>query len=227
MTDLLPLDADQLLSTTRAVRKRLDLTKPVPRELIMECVDLAIQAPTGSNTQGWRWIFVDDPTKKQALADLYGKTFDPYRAMMTGGPSPYAADDTRALRSMAVTESATYLRDHFHEVPVMMIPLMAGRPDSSGTGAFQAGAWGSIIPAVWSFCLAARARGLGTAWTTLHLFAEEEAAKIIGIDHTKWTQVGLFPVAYTLGTDFKPAPRLDAAGLVQWNDGGDLGDAES
>jgi nitroreductase len=214
MADLLPLDPDELLTTTRAVRKRLDLAKPVSRELVLECVEVAVQAPTGSNAQGWQWVFVDDPDKKQALADLYGRGFDPY---IGAGGRQYPEGDTRAERGEKVAASAVYLREHFHEVPVLMVPCIEGRPPKDGGAFAQASWWGSIIPAIWSFMLAARARGLGTAWTTLHLPFEHEAAELLGIDDTRYTQAGLFPVAYTLGTDFKPAPRLDVDRLVHWN----------
>lgn len=211
----LNLDADQLLSTTRAVRKRLDLERPVEREVINECLHLAVQAPTGSNTQSWHWMFVDDPEKKEALAELYGRAFDPYAS------SPgrqYKDDDPRAAAQPRVRDSATYLREHFHEVPVMMIPCGWGRPpEENAPVAVQAGYWGSILPAVWSFMLAARERGLGTAWTTLHLFFEQEAADILGIPYDKVAQAGLIPVAYTHGTDFKPASRLPASDLTHWN----------
>lgn len=211
----LNLDADQLLSTTRAVRKRLDLNKPVERDVINECLELAIQAPTGSNTQNWHWVFVDDSDKKRALADLYGRAFDPYAS------SPgreYQEDDPRASAQPRVRDSATYLREHFHEVPVMMIPCAWGRPpEENAPVALQAGYWGSVLPAVWSFMLAARERGLGTAWTTLHLFFEKEAADIIGIPFDKVAQAGLMPIAYTKGTDFKPATRVPASDLTHWN----------
>ena len=208
----LNLTADEVLTTTRSVRKRLDLTTPVPREVILECLQIALQAPTGSNSQGWHWLFVEDPAKKKAIADLYGKNFDAYTAQSRTWPE----GDLRATQRDRVRDSATYLRDHFHEVPVLLIPLIEGRLD--GTSAFQgAGAWGSILPAVWSFMLALRERGLGSAWTTLHLPDEREVADLLGVPFDRYTQAGLFPVAYTIGTDFKPAVRLDTEGLVHWD----------
>lgn len=209
----LNLSADEVLSTTRAVRKRLDLNRPVEREVLMECAELAFQAPTGSNRQGWHLLFVEDRDKKQALADLYGQGFDPY---VNQPGVEYAPGDTRGERQEFVRGSAVHLREVFHEVPTLLVPLMAGRPE--GVDAFgQASMWGSVIPAVWSFMLAARERGLGTAWTTLHLPFEREAAEVLGIDYDQWTQVGLFPVAYTIGTDFKKAPRLDTEQLVSFD----------
>jgi len=215
MADLLPLGPDELLTTTRAVRRRLDLTRPVPRELIEECLQVAIQAPTGSNLQGWQWVVVDDPEKKRALADLYGPSFDAYAK--AGGGTRFERDDPRTARGGRVAKSAVYLRLHLHEVPVLLIPCIEGRPPTDDGVLAHAGLWGSILPAVWSFMLAGRARGLGTAWTTLHLRSEHEAAELLGIDDTRYTQVGLIPVAYTVSTDFQPAARLDARQLTHWN----------
>jgi nitroreductase len=211
---LLPLDPDELLTTTRAVRKRLDLARPVERSLVEECLQVALQAPTGSNAQGWQWVFVDDPTKKAALAELYGRGFDPYSR---SAGREYERGDTRAERRPFVGASAVYLRQHFHEVPVLMVPCIEGRPERLDSTFAQASVWGSILPAVWSFMLAARARGLGTAWSTLHLPFEKEAAEILGIPYDRYMQAGLMPVAYTIGTDFKPAPRLPLENLVHWN----------
>lgn len=208
----LNLSADDVLSTTRAVRKRLDFDTPVPREVIMECLDLALQAPTGSNSQGWGFVFVEDAAKKRAIADLYGANFDEYAK----GSQQWPEGDPRNDQMGAVRSSAVYLRENFHRVPVMMIPVIEGRLDNADV-AHGASAWGSILPAVWSFMLAARERGLGTAWTTLSLPNEKEIADICGIPFDKYTQAGLFPIAYTLGTDFKPAKRLDTAKLVHWD----------
>ena len=209
----LPLSPDELLTTTRAVRKRLDLERPVERSVIEECVEIALQAPTGSNRQGFHFVFVEDAEKKRALADMYGRHFDPYAAAQA--PS-YKEGDPRAARQDAVKSSATYLREHFHEVPVLMIPCIEGRSD--GADAFvQASVWGSLLPAVWSFMLAARARGLGTAWTTLHLPSEREAAELLGIPYDRFMQAGLIPVAYTKGTDFKAASRLPVERRVHWD----------
>jgi nitroreductase len=216
MAPLLNLDPDQLLTTTRSVRKRLDLERPVEREVIEECLEVAIQAPTGSNNQGWHWIFVEDPAKKQALADMYNESFRPYAAR--GGPAAvqYKEGDTRGERAEAVRDSATYLADHFHEVPVLMIPCHWGRIDGAPSGS-QAGYWGSLLPAVWSFMLALRARGLGSAWTTLHLPKEREAAELLGIPFDQVAQGGLFPIAYTKGTDFQKAKRQPIADIIHWD----------
>lgn len=198
---------DTLLSTTRAVRKRLDLEREVPDEVLLECLQLAVQAPTGSNRQGWRWMVVRDNEKKAALADMYRRAGGDYLAE--------AAKTTEAgTQTGRVMDSANYLAQNLERVPVMVIPLIIGRIDDLPEGApggrnlnnAAAGLFGSIIPAMWSFQLALRSRGLGSCYTTLHLGLEAEAAALLGIpDHM--SQAGLLPVAYTLGTDFKPAAR--------------------
>jgi nitroreductase len=210
----LNLSADEVLATTRSVRKRLDFDRPVEREVIMECLELALQAPTGSNRQGWQWVFVEDDAKKLALRDIYRANFQLYRQM----PRPnYAADDPRADRMDKVVDSASYLADNFHLAPVLLVPCLEGKP-GEGSGS-SASFWGSLLPAVWSFMLALRERGLGSAWTTLHLIndGERQAAELLGIPHERYSQAGLFPIAYTLGTDFKPASRLPADDVTHWD----------
>lgn len=202
---------DELLATTRAVRKRLDLTKAVPRDTINECLELAVQAPTGSNSQGWRWLVVDDPATKKALADLYKRGGDEY--LSAAGAEAEKSGDAQSKR---VFSSAIYLMEHLHEVPVHVIPCIQGRPNPNAPAAMSAGLYGSIFPAVWSFQLALRARGLGSALTTLHLAHEQEAAELLGIPDDMH-QVALLPVAYTLGTDFKRAKRPPVAGITHWN----------
>lgn len=209
MSTNLGLTADQVLTTTRSVRKRLDLHRPVPRDVLVECVEIAHQAPTGSNMQGWRWLFVEDQAKKKALADMYRANFYPY----INDPNRPKRDD----QGERILDSATHLADVLDQVPVLLIPLIAGRLDV-GTPAFQqASAWGSLLPAVWSFMLALRERGLGSAWTTLHLPNEREAAELLGIPFDQYTQAGLFPVAYTIGTDFKVATRVPAEKFIRWD----------
>jgi nitroreductase len=212
-SNTLDLSVDELLTSTRSVRKRLDLEKPVPREVLMECLDLALQAPTGSNAQGWQWMFVDDPEKKKALADIYRHNATKYLA----APKPQFGD-SRDERTPLVVDSAKYLNDHLHEVPVMMIPCLEGRPDGAPAG-MSASFWGSLLPAAWSMMLALRSRGLGSAWTTLHLIGdgEKQAAEVLGIPFDKYSQGGLFPIGYTRGTDFKKAKRLPAEQLTHWN----------
>jgi nitroreductase len=211
----LNLTADQVLTTTRSVRKRLDLDRPVERQVIEECIDIALQAPTGSNSQGWHWVVVTDPALKQAIADVYGRNFDRY-AVRREQPV-YAEGDPRTDQRPRVLSSATHLREHFHLVPAMVIPCIEGRLDESLSTVAQAGGWGSLLPAVWSFMLALRERGLGSAWTTLHLVEERAVADLLGIPFDAVTQAGLFPVAYTVGTDFSPAHRLPASTVTHWD----------
>ena len=196
---------DALLSTTRAVRKRLDFDREVPDDVLLECLQLAVQAPTGSNRQGWRWMVVRDAEKKEALAEMYRQAGGEYLAAA-------AADAEPGSQTGRVLDSANYLAQRLGEVPVMVIPLIIGRLDD-GTTMSAAGLLGSIIPAMWSFQLALRSRGLGSCLTTIHLGKEKEAADLLGIpDHM--TQAGLLPVAYTMGTDFKPAKRDDVAEIT-------------
>jgi nitroreductase len=211
----LNLSVDEVLTTTRSVRKRLDFEKPVPREVLMECLDLALQAPTGSNSQGWQWVFVEDADKKKAIGDIYLANASGY--LKAPPAREYAAGDTRGERMGKVRDSATYLAEHMHEAPVLLIPCLEGRADQSPLGGVSF--WASLFPAVWSFCLALRSRGLGTCWTTLHLLrdGEQRAADVLGIPYDTYSQGGLFPIAYTKGTDFRPAKRLPAASLTHWN----------
>jgi nitroreductase len=214
MSTLLPLDPDELLSTTRSVRKRLDLSRPVDPALLRECIEVATQAPTGGNNQGWHFVVVTDPEKRQKLADWYAPAF----AAMYGNPDAIVGnlpqdDPDYVTTTKKVIGSAQYLADHLAEVPVHVIPCIEGRTDNLPV-AWQAAIWGSLLPAVWSFMLAARARGLGTCWTTLHLTEEKAAAELLGIpDHVM--QGALIPVAHTLGgTDFKPGARRDLDRII-------------
>jgi nitroreductase len=197
-------ETDRLLSTTRAVRKRLDLKRPVERNVILDCIRLSQQAPTGSNSQSWRWMVVTDKAKRAELARLYKEVGDQYLEMARNN---VPAGDAQTKR---VYDSAFWLKDHLHEVPVHVIPCVVGRLPENAPVGMHAAVFGSIFPAIWSFQLALRSRGLGSALTTLHLFREQEAAKLLGIPENVM-QVALLPVGYTQGTDFKiskrPAPE--------------------
>ena len=197
---------DALLSTTRAVRKRLDLDREVGDDVLLECLQLAVQAPTGSNQQGWRWMVIRDAEKKAGLAEIYRRGGGDYLAAA-------AADTPTETQTGRVLDSANYLAQNLERVPVMVIPMIIGRlddPERAAAGGnitnSAAGLMGSIVPAMWSFQLALRSRGLGSCYTTLHLRLEQEAAELLGIP-PHMTQAGLIPVAYTKGTDFKPATR--------------------
>jgi nitroreductase len=198
--------ADYLLSTTRAVRKRLDLDRPVETDVILDCIRLSQQAPTGSNAQSWQWLVVTDEEKRAGLAKIYREAAGDYFDSPVDGENPSA---------QRVRDSARYLRDNFHRVPVHVIPLVQGKVTEIPRK-LMAGWYGGILPAAWSFQLALRARGLGSAWTTLHLLQADRAAELLGIPED-YTQVALFPVAYTIGTDFQPAKRPPVESIVHWN----------
>jgi nitroreductase len=198
------LTPDELLSTTRAVRKRLDLTRPVERDLLEECLDLALQAPTGGNAQGWHFLLVTDAGRKQALAELYRKS------KQENDPASVPPGHERLM------DASAYLASHLHEVPVLVIPCIEGRTEDMPFMQ-QAVTWGSILPATWSFMLAARSRGLGTAWTSLHLAYERDAAAVLGIPYEQVMQVALIPVAHTIGAGFKPGPRVSRDDRVHWD----------
>ena len=213
----LPLTPDELLTTTRAVRKRLDLSRPVERAVIEDRIRIAQQAPTGSLTQTWSFVVVTDPATRQALADLYRHGWAWY---VKDSPVSYQNrrfdDSTQAELIGRMHGSAQYLAEHLHDVPVHVIPCITPRPDGM-SGFSQASYWGCILPAAWSFMLAARARGLGSSWTTLHLRREEEAARLLGIPYDRVQQAALIPVAYTKGTDFKPASRDHVGRIIHWD----------
>ncbi len=207
------LSTDELLSTTRTVRKRLDLERPVPVEVVRECLELAVQAPSGSNSQGWHWVVVTDADKRRQLGELYRRGFQAYAAAPQYLGKRSTGDPEADAVGQRVASSAEYLAEKMGEVPVLLIPCLSNRADNA-TSAHSASYWGSLFPAVWSFCLAARSRGLGTAWTTLHLSYEREAADVLGIPYEKVSQGAMLPVAYTKGTDFKPAPRKNLDSIV-------------
>jgi nitroreductase len=213
----LKLSADEVLTTTRAVRKRLDFDKPVETSVLRECLDIALQAPSGSNSQGWHFVIVTDPVKKAAIAELYLKAFDDYEAGPAQPTKQHLDDPSMAPTQERVLSSARYLADNLAKVPAMLIPCCAGRPDTPGLPhGVTASIYGSILPAVWSFMLAARERGIGTCWTSLHLSYEKEIADLLGIPD-EFAQVALIPIAYTRGTDFKAAPRMDLDKVLHTN----------
>jgi nitroreductase len=206
----LDLTPDELLSTTRAVRKRLDLERPVEREVLEECLQLAQQAPTASYSQNWHFVVVTDAAKRAALGELWRQVAYPYLERSGRGHPDDAAQ--RKLIGSAVV----HLAEHIHEVPVHVIPCVQGRYEGK-PNPLVASMFGSIVPAAWSFMLAARSRGLGSVWTTFHLMHEREAAEILGIPYDEVTQVALIPVAYTKGTDFKPGTRKPLDTMVHWD----------
>jgi nitroreductase len=211
---MMNLSPDDLLSTTRSVRRRLDFGRPVELGLIRECLSLALQAPTGGNAQGWHFVVVTEPARRLALADIYRRAWQIYLQMPQNQTSRLPADPATRATMERVKTSADFLAEHLHQVPVLVIPCVKGRfehvPDMAVFA--QASLYGSILPAAWSFMLAARSRGLASCWTTVHLMFEAEAAQVLGIPHNRVTQAALIPVAYPKGTAFQPAARkpLDA-----------------
>jgi nitroreductase len=199
----LELTPEELLTTTRSVRRRLDLDRPVEPGLVEECLRIALQAPTGSNRQDWHWIVVTDPDLRAGISRYYREGGTAY--LDGGGPSSGEYEGERAATQARVTESARFLIENLHRVPVLVIPCQKGDVAKIPPLA-QAGYWGSLLPAVWSFMLAARLRGLGTVWTSFHLARSREVADLLGIP-PGYSQGALIPVAHTLGTDFRPAPR--------------------
>jgi len=202
---------DHLLSTTRAVRKRLDLTRPVPRDLILDCVRLATQAPAGSNIQKWRWLVVEKPELKKGLADIYRRAYAPYIGLQREAVEKKGRND-----ASGIMESSDHLANVLEQVPALLIPCGLDRMPASASNQAVSGYYGSLLPAVWSFMLAARSRGLGTAYTTLHLAYEEEAAALLEIPNTV-TQLALIPIAYYTGDDFKPGKRRAAEEITYFN----------
>ena len=206
----LDLSNDELLSTTRAVRRRLDLQRPVEREVLEECLHLGQQAPVAGYRENWHFVVVTDAKKRAALGDLWRS----FGARYLGGERPPASPTGDPAGRLL--DSVWHLMEHIGDVPVHVVPCIEGRTDGKGVP-MQASRFGTIVPAVWSFMLAARSRGLGTCWTTFHLAHEREAADLLGIPYDEVMQVALIPVAYTIGTDFKPARRKPLESVVHWD----------
>ncbi len=222
MPDAAPFDlevVDRLLTTTRAVRKRLDFDRPVSREIVEECLHLAFQAPTGGNAQNWIWIVVSDPDVKHEVAELYraGLAKGAEERLATGVVRPNAS--AFKLYGEAETHKsstgAQFLADRLERVPHLLLPAFLPRYDD-GTNFAEATLYGSILPAVWSFMLALRSRGLGSAWTTVHLRFAKEMGELLSIPEG-YVQTGLFPIGYTVGTDFKPADRAYSSQTIHWD----------
>lgn len=202
---------DELLATTRSVRKRLDLSRPVPREVILECVELAIQAPSGGNRQTWSWVVVEEPRLKAAIGEIYKEAA--WKYALNSGADDLAEKDPQVAR---IYSSFAWLAENLPRVPAFVIPCIEGRPGPDMPTFLVSAHFGSIFPAVWSFQLALRARGLGSTLTTLHLNEEQKVADMLGIPDSVM-QIGLLPVAYTIGTDFRRAARPPASTVTHWN----------
>ena len=215
---LLPLDPDPLLSTTRAVRKRLDFSRPVPAELIRECVSIAMQSPSGSNNMTMQFVIVKDPAKRKAIGDVYKQCYSIYQSM--DGVYIRSIDKGEAdanAQQQRSADSADYLGEHMGDAPALVIACNMGVRADGTPGMMTSSLMGNVLPAMWSFMLAARARGLGTAWTTVHLMMEQQVADILGIPFESVQQVCLSPLAFTKGTDFKAAARPSADSIIHWD----------
>jgi len=207
-----PLTTDELLSTTRAVRRRLDLDRPVERDVLEECLHLAQQAPAAGYRENWHFVVVTDAETRAALGELWRKSGERYLASRSSA----AATEELPPNAQRLLDSVWHLMDHIGDVPVHVIPCIEGRTDGASVPV-QAARFGTIVPAAWNFMLAARSRGLGTCWTTFHLAHEREAADLLGIPYDDVMQVALIPVAYTIGTDFRPARRKPLETMVHWD----------
>lgn len=214
---LLPLTPDELLSTTRAVRQRLDFDRPVSDEVVRECVELAMQSPSGSNNMTMQFVVVRDPGRRRALGEIYRQCYSIYQGFegIYIGSIDKGEDDANAQQQRSA-RSADYLGERMGDAPVIVVPCTMGRFD--GAPAMMASSMaGNVMPAMWSFMLAARARGLGTCWTTVHLMMEQQAAEVLGIPFDQVQQVCMSPLAYTVGTDFRPAKRPPADSIIHWD----------
>ncbi len=215
---LLPLDADQLLTTTRAVRKRLDFSRPVEDSVIRECVEMAMQSPSGSNNMTMQFVVVRDEAKRKAIGEVYRQCYEIYRSLdgiyigsIEKGGEAENAQQTRSA------SSADFLGEHMGDAPALVLACNVGSRVEGAPAMMAASMMGNVLPAMWSFMLAARARGLGTAWTTVHLMMEQQVADIVGIPFDTVQQACLSPLAYTKGTDFKPAARPSADSIIHWD----------
>ena len=223
--DLVPIDlasVDHVLRTTRSVRLRMDFDRTIPASIIAEVIGIALQAPTGANTQTWRFMVVTDGDLRKQVADFYRKAAVAYVAGATGLARTgvtmlreYAADDLRQQQRAAMITSGGYLLENLERAPVFIIPCIETRFEQEDVFT-QASMWGSILPATWSLMLALRARRIASAWTTLHLVHEREVAELLGIP-ADYTQAALLPVAWLQGGDLKPARRLPVSAVTYWD----------
>lgn len=215
---------DHVLTTTRSVKKRLDFSRPVDPEVIQRCIEIALQSPTGVNSQGWYFLVVTDPDKRLALGEVYRRAMRDYIEFQNQQPPQYPTDSLRAGQWQRMLDASMYLNERVHEAPVHIIPCINTRvkdypllfQSPTPSSFYHASLYGSILPAAWSLMLALRARGLGSAWTTVHLVYEKEAAEILDIPDTI-LQAALLPVAHFTGDDFRPAKRLPVEEVTYWN----------
>lgn len=215
---LLPLTSDELLSTTRAVRKRLDFDRPVEDDVVRECVSLAMQSPSGSNNMTMQFVVVRDEAKRKAIGEIYRQCYGIYSSM--DGVYIRSIDKGEAdanAQQQRSADSADFLGEHMGDAPVLVIPCTVEATADGAPAMMSASMGANVMPAMWSFMLAARARGLGTCWTTVHLMMEQAAADVLGIPFDQVQQICLSPLAYTKGTDFKAAARPPADSIIHWD----------
>lgn len=212
----LNLGLDEALATTRTVRRGLDLERPVDDTVLRECFELAHQSPTGSNAQSWQWIVVRDPERRRRIAALYRQAFDIYETLPDNAAGIYSGPDTeRRAQHQRVMDSARHLASNLAAVPALIIPCATPRVDEA-PHPLAAATYGSILPGVWSFMLAARERGLGTAWTTLHLLFEEAVAEIVGVPYHEVSQLAMIAVGHSTKQTFGRARRAPVDTFVHW-----------
>jgi nitroreductase len=216
------LSALELLTTTRTVRKRLDLERPVDLQLIRRCIEIAIQAPSASNSQPWHFVVVQDPGQRAELAKIYRRAFKVYRDLPVSVHALAEQSQGEQKQQMErIVDSATFLAENLERVPTLVIPCFEGRVDLAVPGlaqVMQATSYASILPAAWSFMLAGRLFGLGCALTTMHLLYERETAEVLGIPYERVSQACLLAVAHAKGEDFKPAPRKPVDEIIHVDD---------
>lgn len=211
------MTTDELLTTTRSVRKRLDLTKPVPLGLIRECLEIAVQAPTSANVQNWSFIVVTDAEQRRAIADIYRHTWELIATSPLAVADRFKENPARNREQHKVSNSAAYLADHIGEVPVLMVPcveVIDGDGTLTAENANQY--WSSIMPATWSYMLAARSRGLGTTWTGVTIMADNEMRAILGLPDNVYHATTI-PTAYYTGTTFHRGKRIPLDDVVHFD----------
>jgi nitroreductase len=229
-SQITPIDlesVDHILNTTRSVRLRLDLERDVPNDLIDECLNIALQAPTGANTQTWRFLVITDSELKSEVANYYRKGAEKYLADQTAmtktgvsATREFPSGDLRSQQKEGVIESSVHLLQNMQKAPALIIPCIESRFEKEDLFT-QASMYGSILPATWSLMLALRARRVASAWTTLHLIHEREVGEALGIP-TNVTQAALLPVAWLKGGDLHPAKRLPLSSVRYVNTWGNV-----
>jgi len=222
IADIDLVSVDHVLMTTRAVRKRLDLARPVGREVIERCIEIAIQAPTALYGETWHFIVITDATQRAAVAEIYRRAGEGFRSgafpfnPYLSGLRATSPDDKRFTAQQRMFSSGLELMKHLQDVPVLILACAEGRVENQGPGA-QASLYGSIFPAVWSLLLAFRARGIGSVMTTLHIgHFERDMARVLELP-ARVTQAALLAAGYFTGSDFKPAKRAPVRGCIHWD----------